>query len=115
MLKIDDKQNIFITRGDTGIISLTLKEPNSPYSEYSLEEHDIALLTVKKNIDGEILIAKVFEDNEIKFDSLDTKNLDYGEYIYDVQVHFANGDINTVIPYTVGCLTKFFITKEVTL
>ena len=37
---------------------------------------------------------------EIKISPDDTKNLDYGQYFYDVQVTMANGDVATVIPPT---------------
>lgn len=116
MFKIDNKQNIFLTRGDTAIIDLTLKQPFPPYEEYTLQEGDIVKFTVRKcvkNPEEEIVIEKTFADNQIIINPEDTNNLDYGEYVFDVQLTFAEGAINTVIPYTVGCMPKFIITGEV--
>ena len=39
-------------------------------------------------------------NGEIRISPDDTKNLEYGQYVYDVQVTMANGDVATVIPPT---------------
>lgn len=93
MFTIEDKE-IFVTMGDTAIITLEL---NVDFSE-----GDIAYLTLKKkknqnSIDFQT-VARVYKDNTCKFylESQDTY-LPEGKYFYDIQISFADGRVCTVI------------------
>lgn len=110
MFKIDGKQNVYITRGDTATCEVGITDPNFPYDEYELEEGDYLVFTVRaqpKQIDetNEPLIQKTLTGNQIIIESADTESLEYGQYYYDVKLIFANGDVNTIIPSVTG---KYF-------
>lgn len=112
MLKVIN-QDIYITRGDTAYFSITLRQPSIKKDEYVIQDEDSCVLTVrkeKKSKENPPLIEKVFTDGNIKIDPADTADLEYGEYLYDVQFTFGvSGDVNTVIsPH------KFIVCEEVT-
>jgi len=45
----------------------------------------------------------------------DTKNLNVRDYVYDIEVHFANGDVLTIVPPEPSLpLSKFTLTTEAT-
>ena len=112
MVNITDK-NIFMTKGDTVKLSLTIRDKKG--EKYIPSFYDVCLLTIKKytsqsspsaqikgTVDGENVIFEIMPE--------DTSNLACGEYVYDIQVKFDyNGDVNTVIP-----LSKFVLMQEVT-
>lgn len=99
---------ISIIRGDSATINLNIKDKVAN-EEYVLEPNDIVRFSVKKDIsDEEILIQKEFQDNQILLTHEDTKNLDFGEYVYDVELQFQDGQRDTIIPPS-----KFIIMAEV--
>lgn len=99
---------ISIIRGDSATINLTIKNRNSD-EEYELLEGDIVRFSVKRDIsDDNVLIQKTFEKNQIKLEHDDTKSLNFGEYVYDVELQYANGDRDTIIPPS-----KFIVLAEV--
>ena len=96
MLKVENNV-ISMTRGDTALLNVEIT--NDLGEIYELEEGDICELTVKKYTSSDnVLIKKNVVNGEIKISPDDTRNLDYGQYVYDVQVTMANGDVATVIP-----------------
>lgn len=103
-----DNCNVKITRGDTGVIAITLQ--NKDGSAYDMQPDDVLVMTVKTNtLSKDVLIQKQFADGQIKIEPADTDNLSYGTYYYDVQLTTAAGDVFTVItPH------KFEIMPEVT-
>ena len=103
-----DNCNVKITRGDTGVIAISLQ--NKDGSSYEMQPDDVLVMTVKTNtFNKDVLIQKQFADGQIKIDPADTDNLSYGTYYYDVQLTTAAGDVFTVItPH------KFEIMPEVT-
>lgn len=108
MFRIHNK-NIYLTRGDSAIIELKLKQDGV---DYALHEGDVCVLTVKRSIaSADILLQKNLADwSQFYIAPDDTAGWEYGEYIYDVQVTTAAGDVFTVVtPH------KFIIKEEVTL
>lgn len=94
---------ISLTRGDTARINISL-------DGYELQEGDKLLFTVKKTVnDAKECFQIITETNSIKINPTHTNDMSYGEYVYDVQLSMANGDI-----YTVVSPTKIKITEEVT-
>ena len=89
---------IYLTRGDTFKAHLTINNPDG--SVYTPVEGDKIRFALKENVeDEECLILR-----DIPIDTMlltiypgDTKELDFGTYIYDVQITKANGDIDTFI------------------
>ena len=112
MLQIDGYK-IFMTKGDTGILSLTIYDKKG--EKYIPSFYDVCLLTIKKHTSQSAPSAQIqgiVDGENVRFEIMpeDTSNLVCGEYVYDIQVKFDyNGDINTVIP-----LSKFVLMQEVT-
>lgn len=123
MLKINNCV-IQLTRGDDCVLDLQIYTPDN--QEYSPREGEKARFTVRKhplnNNATPPLIEKDFEFEElssgdkndekikvwrIKIDSIDTKFLTYGNYLYDVQFCDIKGNITTV------CKGKFILTYEI--
>ena len=106
MFKISNKM-IRITRGDTGIFTLSVKSGGQSY-DYS---NDQVLFTVKKSMNTkEIIFQKTIEYGQtVTILPEDTAGLPCGTYTYDVQVTTANGVVNTVITPN-----PFIIEPEVT-
>ena len=110
MYKIDDEQNIYIVRGDTALIDITVYDidEHGQKTEHTLEEGEVLELTVKENTKTEdVLIHKT--GTSIRFDPEDTEGKPYGKYKYDVQFTGADGFVDTIIG---PC--NFTITEEVT-
>lgn len=103
------KNTIYLTRGDTFRAVLTITYPDG--SIYTPKEGDSIRFAMKADVDSEELL--IFRDIPIDTMMLtiypgDTKNLDFGSYVYDIQLTKANGDVDTFIT-----ASKFKITAEV--
>ena len=108
MFKINDKGEISITRGDTGIFTLDISTSDGSSYDYSNDE---VLFTVKRTVyDAEHVIQKriTYGENVTILPS-DTSSLSYADYVFDVQVTTAGGIVDTVIPPS-----KFTVRSEVT-
>lgn len=101
-----------VTRGDTPTMRVNLVQ-GADGSEYSLGPGDELTFTVKKStkVDSPVLVQKVMTEATgplFRLDEDDT-SLDYGSYVYDVQLRTAHGDV-----YTVMKPDRLAITAEVT-
>ena len=99
---------IYITKGDTGTLQLSLESINN--TVVRVEEGDNIKLTVKKLAsDIEPLIQLTADETgQFTVSPEDTKQLNAGVYVYDVQLT-REGNIYTVIPQN-----YFEIKEEVT-
>ena len=122
MFKIDGSK-ITLTRGDDAVIELSVFTPDN--KPYQVQEGEKARFTVRKrplyNNSTPPLIEKDFAfetyDNgegsesktsfEIKLNSIDTKFMEQGVYLYDVQFCDLQGNLSTL------CNGKFVLTYEV--
>lgn len=89
---------IILTRGDTFKATLTIQD--STGSIYVPQQGDVIRFAVKKRYsDNKILIAKIIDNNTLmlKLNPEDTKPLMFGTYVYDVELTYANGDVDTFI------------------
>lgn len=93
------ENKIIMTRGDTAKISVTIKYKNT-HELYTPVAGDHIKFSVKKYTSDK---KTVFE-KDIPYDTLllviepeDTKNLPFGPYVFDAQITFANGDVDTFI------------------
>lgn len=98
--------NIRMVRGDSESIGIKI-------SGYTLTEGDFIEFTVRKYIGSPIFIYKKesnFVDNSISVNIYpeDTNNLDFGDYIYDIQLTYG-GSVKTIIRPS-----RFTIGEEVT-
>lgn len=95
-----------ITRGDSAVFEIEVYDADD--KQYTLQEGDLLEFTVKKNTKAsEALIHKI--GSLIELYPEDTKDLKYGNYVYDVQLTFASGSVDTIITPT-----AFAILEEVT-
>ncbi|MCD8097010.1 MAG: hypothetical protein LUE31_03035 [Lachnospiraceae bacterium] len=100
---------ISMTRGDTMKVYVAITDTNG--SDYVPDDGDVLRFAAKKDYaDDEPLILK-----DIPIDSLlltlepaDTKELDYGSYVYDIELTTSEGEVSTVVPKG-----KLVITEEV--
>ena len=99
--------NIILTRGDTFIATITMTRNGTAYTPV---EGDSIRFAMKKNYsDAQPLITKQisYDALTLRIESNDTKTLQVGSYVFDIEITFANGDIDTFIS---GILT---LTEEV--
>lgn len=91
------KNMISMTRGDTAYIPFSLVDNYG--ADFELSPNDCAILTVKRDTYcDEVLFEVYFKDGFFRIDPEWTKDLEYGDYVYDVEVRLWNGDVFTVIP-----------------
>ena len=102
---------IISTRGDTIYRQINI---NKNGTAYTLQDGEKLYFTVK--LDNTAVIKKEFGYADlvdgkviVKILPEETNNLPYGSYSYDVEVHFLNGDVATIIK-----ANEFKLTKEVT-
>ncbi len=111
MFTIEDN-NIYLTRGDTADITLTITQLDG--SDYEVQEGDTLIFRMKKYATkeaSEVLIEKtaLVSDGEITFSLVpeDTLTLAFGEYRYEVELVTDADD-----HYTVIADTEFEVGKE---
>lgn len=88
---------IHLTRGDTLIANLEIKRDDETYIP---AVGDSIRFAMKKDYkDEEPLIIKTIDNNEmvLRLDSSDTKSLEFGEYVYDIQITMEDGTVDTFI------------------
>ena len=108
-----DGNNITMTRGDSEAISIFCR--NEDLTIVPLVTGDKIYFTVKVNVYQEIIILQkiitTFTDGKaiVVIVPLDTKDLEFRSYVYDVQITRADGTVSTIIPPS-----KFIIGGEVT-
>lgn len=97
MRKIAGK-TIILTRGDTMRIRVNLKRSDGEL--YTPDANDRIRFAVKKRYndpDPLILIPIPVDTLVLTISPEDTKSLDFGTYVYDIQITYANGDVDTFI------------------
>ena len=108
MLYVNADGSIQLTRGDTARLSITI-ENDLTNDTYEITENDTIRLTVKRTVkDEEPLFQKVIKgSNQFSIDPEDTHNLQFGKYIYDVELTTDKGDVFTIIvPTTLEILRE---------
>lgn len=95
MFTINESTNaITLTRGDTAVIGLGLKN-------YEKQDGDEIVMTIKKKItDADPVLSKYAEDGVIIFMPDDTINL-LGRHVYDIQITTSLGAVYTPILSTI--------------
>lgn len=95
MLVIDNSNGITLTRGDNAELHLTLTSGGETY-DYS---NDKVVFGVKRSAFEENLILEkiVDEDGNIVLEHDDTKNLEFGDYLYSIRLETEDGEVYTPI------------------
>ena len=99
---------IFLTRGDSAVLGLDIiNEQGIPYVP---TDGDVVLFTLKRNVmEKDVIFQKSMVDGKIIIHPQDTSHLEYGQYVYDVELTKENGFVATVIPPS-----RFVVAEEVT-
>lgn len=103
------KTSITLTRGDTlkAQISITDKDGNP----YDVKEGDVIRFAMKKTYsdpDTKVLIVKEIPNDTLilTLEPEDTKELPFGQYVYDIQLTTAAGEVDTFITKASLTLTE---------
>lgn len=90
--------SITLTRGDSFYTQVGMK--NEDGTEYTPQEGDSVRFALKRFYDdAEPLIEKAIPIDTLilHLEPSDTKDLSFGEYVYDIELTKANGDVDTFI------------------
>lgn len=88
--------DIEVIRGDTMHFEVEIVDQKG--EPYTLQSGDQLVFTVKKNTSTSLIILqKIISGGKLIISHEDTASLDYGRYVYDIQLTQANGDVTTVI------------------
>jgi len=99
--------NISMTRGDSESITVRCSEP--------FAAGDTVTMTVREDVESEIVLQKnatSFDENGaavLAIEPGDTEGLEFGDYVYDIQIRWADGTVATVLP-----VSRFHLEGEVT-
>lgn len=94
MVKVTDN-NIYITRGNTATINITLTEDGEPYT---MREGDKLILSVKRRYPfNDMVLEKITTTGSFEFAVIDTYELALGVYDYDITFYGVDGLVDTVI------------------
>lgn len=99
--------NISMVRGDSESITVTI-------SPTAFTTGDTVYLTVREDAEEPIAFQKAVTEFDngaavIGIDHSDTEGLEFGTYVYDVQLTRADGTVTTLVP-----ISRFKLTEEVT-
>lgn len=105
--------SIALTRGDTLRIQVVIKIDDE---EYTPEAGDSVRFAVKhpimnskktayKDIQPLLIKSIPIETMILELQPSDTKSLDFGTYVYDIQITFADGTVDTFITEAIFKLT----------
>lgn len=100
--------SISLTRGDTLFLTVALIDPDG--SEYEVQEGDTLRFAMKKRIKSEecLILKSIPTDTlTLEIEPQDTKPLEFGDYVYDIEFTDAAGHVSTIL------LGTFSITEEV--
>ena len=100
-----DGTTIRMTRGDTVAIEVGMTRSGSAYTPQADDSLRFALKHAKFTAartdyeDAQPLITKTIPTDTmlLRIEPEDTAELGFGEYAYDIEITFANGDVDTFI------------------
>lgn len=110
MLKIKNETDLYLTKGDSLCIDVTIQDAEG--NAYTPKANDVIRFAMKKSIwDEEPLILKTLDHDtlQVNFTPAETKNLSrVTPYVWDIEL--SNEDEDVVDTFLSG---KLFITEEV--
>lgn len=112
MLIVNKDGSVELTRGDTARLTITIMDDDG--EPYVVKNDDVLTMTVKLTVDDDepCFTKTVTGGNVIHIKPEDTASLDFGKYIYDVEL--ATHVDEEVDVYTIIEKTTFKIREEVT-
>ena len=111
-----ENNTIWLTRGDTFKATIDIKDRSG--QTYEPQTGDVLKFHLKRHYEDETcIIEKTIPTDPILLwlQPSDTQNLPYGNYVYEVELTFANGDVDTIIGKAPEPKddAKLILTKEV--
>lgn len=88
---------VTLTKGDSFYCQISLKKNGTAYTP---DPEDVIRFAMKKTaFDTTALITKVIPNDTLilHLDPADTKQLQTGKYVYDMEITFSDGDVDTFI------------------
>lgn len=102
MFYIDDENNIYLTRGDSATLELSIFDDQG--EPYTPKEGDLIVLTIKTNVcNYGYKLRKTFESLRLVITEQESERFNFGEYFFDVRL------INDEMVDTFICEGKFTI------
>lgn len=98
MISVDANYNITMTRGDTFARTLTLTKNGQTYTPQNGDVIRFAMAKAyKSNAGHKLLLNKVIPNDTLLWtiNAEDTEDLGYGLYVYDLQITYADGTVET--------------------
>ena len=90
-------KKITLVRGDSLHLKINIYIDKEPYTPQNGDAVRFAMKQTYQN--SRVLIHKdiPIETMELHLDPSDTKKLQFGKYVYDIEITFDNGDVDTFI------------------
>jgi len=105
MINVDANMNITLTKGDSAVLSLELKDGEGSTYDYSNDDVKFVVKRAPVN-DPTVVLEKTVEDGQIVLKPEDTSKLDgFGDFIYAIKLYHTveaetEGEEDTVDVYT---------------
>lgn len=99
MLKISPSGDIELTRGDSALFQVDIRNDETGEA-YVMKPTEELTMTISSTVyeEGYLLQKTAIGTNIIEFKPIDTSNMEYGTYKYDVQLTTNSKDVFTVVP-----------------
>ena len=104
-----DGNTIILTRGDTARMVVDIFDSNG--DPYVPQEGDVIRFAVKKRYtDTSPIFRKVIPNDTLllEIDPQDTAEMNFGDHVYDIEITYSNGAVDTFIAEQI-----FRVTPEV--
>lgn len=103
MLRIDENNNIYLSKGDTAVIDISLTYDGEPWT---MGAGDVIYFALKRNVNFNYTVfSREYDELSIELYQADTNALSFGEYDYSMTYIHADGAIDTFLT------GKFYITE----
>lgn len=90
-------KRIKLTRGDTLVTTVSIKYKNG--TAYEMQDGDTVRFMVRGlEEDSDPIITKDVTSGTLTVAHGDTASLDTGDYFFDIELTYANGMVETVLP-----------------
>lgn len=107
MFSVHDN-NIAMIRGDSGIFKIDVTDVAG--NAVALDDNDVLTFTLRRATRiPTIVLQKTITDGMLTIHPADTEKMEFGMYVYDVELKRINGFVDTIIPPH-----KFQLLEEVT-
>lgn len=114
MLEVDKNGNIFISRGDTGIFTLTLKTRAG--QTYTPVSGDAIKFSVSRTWGSRPIYTENISISNMKFHlwPAETEKWAFGGYVYSIKITQSNGNVSTVLlgRITIGLEAEWHFNTE---